>query len=104
MVATKTVVTAGHGRAAAKGDTVTMAYKGTLKSGKVFDSNGSFKTKIGAGHVIPCWDSQVVGMKLGEHSVLHCSSDTAYGAAGTPGGPIPPNADLTFDVTLKAIA
>jgi len=24
----------------------------------------------------------------------------AYGATGTPGGPIPPNAELTFDVKL----
>jgi FKBP-type peptidyl-prolyl cis-trans isomerase len=27
----------------------------------------------------------------------------AYGSTGTPGGPIPPNAQLTFDVKLLKV-
>eukprot|EP00756_Hemistasia_phaeocysticola_P015383 Hpha_TRINITY_DN15410_c2_g3::TRINITY_DN15410_c2_g3_i1::g.173482::m.173482/K09568/FKBP1; FK506-binding protein 1 len=103
MGATKKVISGGHGAKAKKGDKITMAYKGTLDSGKVFDSNsGSFSTKIGVGQVIPCWDSQVVGMQVGEHAVLHCPADTAYGDHGA-GAAVPPGANLTFDVTLKKI-
>ena len=31
---------------------------------------------------------------------INTSIQLAYGATGTPGGPIPPNAELTFDVKL----
>jgi FKBP-type peptidyl-prolyl cis-trans isomerase len=44
----------------------------------------------------------VAQMSLGEHAMLHITSDYGYGARGA-GGVIPPNADLDFKVELLAI-
>ena len=41
-------------------------------------------------------------MSLGEKSILHITSDYAYGPDGA-GGVIPPNADLDFEVQLLEI-
>ena len=40
-------------------------------------------------------------MSLGEKAVLHITSDFGYGARGI--GPIPPNANLDFNVELLSI-
>merc|ERR1712216_338176 len=89
----------GNGAVAAAGDTVKVKYSGKLDNGKVFDS-GDISFPLGAGHVIKGWDIGVDGMKVGEKRKLVIPPQLAYGATGTPGGPIPPNARLTFDVTL----
>ncbi len=39
-------------------------------------------------------------LPLPDHTLL---AQLAYGATGTPGGPIPPNAELTFDVKLLSV-
>ena len=106
-----TTVKEGTGDVVAKtGDTVAMNYTGTLADGTVFDSNIDPKFKhvqpfiftIGAGQVIKGWDVGVAGMKEGEERTLVISPDYAYGATGA-GGVIPPNATITFDVTLLQI-
>jgi FKBP-type peptidyl-prolyl cis-trans isomerase len=45
--------------------------------------------------------SKVMKMSLGEKSTLMITSDYGYGSQGI--GPIPPNADLVFDVELLKI-
>jgi FKBP-type peptidyl-prolyl cis-trans isomerase len=105
-----TTVKEGTGDVAKTGDTVAMNYTGTLADGTVFDSNVDpkfnhvqpFVFTIGAGQVIKGWDVGVAGMKVGEERKLVISPDYAYGATGA-GGVIPPNATLTFDVTLLEI-
>ena len=42
-------------------------------------------------------------MKVGEKSVLTCSSDYAYGAKGFPAWGIPPNATLDFEIELLKV-
>lgn len=97
----------GTGAVAKNGDTVSVNYVGTLIDGKKFDSsydrNQAFSFNLGAGQVIKGWDLGVEGMKIGEKRRLTIPADLGYGAAGTPGGPIPPNATLIFEVELLGI-
>ena len=96
------------------GDLVWVHYTGKLQDGTKFDSSfdrrdeasGELQPisfRLGQGKVIKGWDEGVAGMKVGEKRQLVIPPNLAYGAAGTPGGPIPPNATLTFDVELVGI-
>ncbi len=58
---------------------------------------------LGHGHVIKGWDEGVEGMKVGEKRQLQIPAKLGYGEQGTPGGPIPPNATLVFDVELVEV-
>ena len=99
---------AGKGKEAVAGKTVTVHYTGWLHApkspkgrGPVFDSSvgkQSFSFPLGAGAVIPGWDQGVAGMKVGGKRTLIIPAVLGYGARGA--GPIPPNANLIFDVEL----
>ena len=86
------------------GKSVTVTYTGTLADGTIFDSTDKdggkpFTFNLGAGQVIKGWDMGVVGMKVGGTRKLVIPPDLAYGSQGA-GSTIPPNATLTFVVTL----
>lgn len=86
----------------AYGDTLSVMYKGRLDDGTVFDeSRKPFDFKIGHGKVIAGWDEAFMKMSLGEKAQIHVPACKAYGAQGN--GPVPPNADLTFEVLLQKI-
>ena len=96
----------GTGAVAKTGDTVSVNYRGSLLSGKVFDesySKGPFDFPLGAGKVIKGWDQGVAGMKVGGKRQLVIPSDLGYGERGTPDGSIPPGATLKFDVDLLQV-
>lgn len=97
----------GEGEQAKGGDTVTVHYTGTLEDGTKFDSsldrNQPFSFTLGANRVIKGWELGVSGMKAGEKRKLTIPSELGYGSTGTPGGPIPPNATLIFEVELIGI-
>ena len=97
----------GAGAVAKTGDKVKVHYTGWLTTGKKFDSsvdaNQPFDFTIGAGDVIKGWEEGVAGMKVGGKRQLRIPPELGYGATGTPGGPIPPNATLIFDVQLLAV-
>jgi FKBP-type peptidyl-prolyl cis-trans isomerase len=103
------VKTISDAMTAQSGDLVWVHYTGRLQSNnRVFDSSLStpkspIAFKLGAREVIQGWDEGLVGMKVGEKRQLIIPPTLAYGAAGTPGGPIPPNATLVFDVELVGI-
>ncbi|CAN7499459.1 FKBP-type peptidyl-prolyl cis-trans isomerase [Massilia sp. LjRoot122] len=102
---------AGTGKEAVEGTTVVVHYTGWLyepkaesKHGAQFDSSSGrepFSFQLGAGQVIPGWDAGVQGMKVGGKRTLIIPSSLGYGSSGA--GPIPPNANLIFDVELLEV-
>ena len=97
----------GSGPAAKSGDRVSVHYVGTLTNGTKFDSSRDrgqpFEFPLGGGRVIRGWDVGVAGMQVGGVRKLTIPPEEGYGARGTPGGPIPPNATLVFEVELLKI-
>lgn len=84
------------------GDTVDMAYHGTLEDGSTFDKAAHFKFTLGIGEVIKGWDQGVAGMRVGEKARLTVPAKLGYGKRGSP-PEIPGDATLIFDVTLNKI-
>jgi len=101
------VLDPGTGAKPNKGDKVVAEYTGWLTDGKKFDSSkdhpGDFSFAVGQGEVIPAWDEALSDMKIGERRKLIVPPALGYGAEGTPGGPIPPNATLVFEVKLVKV-
>lgn len=100
-------IVVGAGPAAQAGDRVSVHYVGTLADGREFDSSRRrgqpFGFALGKGQVIRGWDIGVAGMQVGGRRKLTIPPSEGYGSRGTPGGPIPPNATLVFDVELLGI-
>ena len=86
-------------------DTVRVHYRGTFLDGREFDSSHSRgrPAEFPLNRVIRCWTEGVQQMKVGGKAALVCPPAIAYGERGTPGGPIPPNATLHFEVELLGI-
>lgn len=96
----------GTGAEAVDGRTITVNYTGWLTDGTEFDSSVGkqpFTFTLGAGQVISGWDRGVKGMRVGGKRKLTIPPDLGYGPQGTPGGPIPPNATLVFEVELLGV-
>lgn len=102
------VIRKGDGAKVEKDSKVSVHYTGWLEgSGEVFDSSrmreAPFEFTVGKGEVIKGWDQGVEGMRVGEIRRLIIPAELGYGERGTPGGPIPPNAVLVFDIELMGI-
>jgi peptidylprolyl isomerase len=106
----KNDIKVGHGKAAKKGDTVTVKYVGvSCSTGKAFDAsytdgakNQEFTFQLGEGKVIPGWDQGLVGMKAGGVRQLIIPATLAYGETGS-GAAIKPNETLNFVVTMVKV-
>jgi FKBP-type peptidyl-prolyl cis-trans isomerase len=98
---------AGDGPTPAAGDLIGAHYTGWLLDGTKFDSSRDrgqpLQFPIGQGRVIRGWDEGLMSMSVGGRRLLIIPPELAYGERGTPGGPIPPNAILVFDVELVSI-
>jgi peptidylprolyl isomerase len=86
-------------------DDVRVWYEGRLTSGEVFDSayaRGQAAV-FPAGRLIPGWVEALQLMRPGDHWLIRVPSALGYGSAGTPGGPIPPDADLLFELAIADV-
>ncbi len=98
-------VEVGTGEAAKPGQEYTVHYTGWLVDGKKFDSSRDRNTPLkfvqGRRRVIGGWEAGFEGMKVGGKRRLFIPYQMAYGEAGR--GPIPPKAELIFDVELLGV-
>lgn len=98
----------GNGPTAKDGDTVSVKYKGTLLSGKEFDSsdksNGGnpIEFPLGQNRVIKGWEEGIQQFSEGSKGILLIPSPLGYGAMAQ-GADIPANSVLRFDVELVDI-
>src|SRR5580704_16026234 len=98
-------VKAGDGAPALPGQEYTVHYTGWLRDGSKFDSSVDKGTPLkfvqGRRGVIAGWEAGFEGMKVGGKRRLFLPYQLAYGEQGR--GPIPPKAELIFDVELLAV-
>jgi FKBP-type peptidyl-prolyl cis-trans isomerase FkpA len=100
----------GTGATAAAGRTTTVTYalwlydssKSDGKGTSIPQSSAPYSFVLGTGAVIAGWDQGVAGMKVGGQRRLIIPPNLAYGA-NSPGGGIPANATLLFDITLLGV-
>jgi len=84
-------------------DMVTVTYKGSLITGKVFDQTKDGDTaQFPAGGLIPGWVEALKLMKTGDNWELVIPSELGYGSDGA-GDAIPPDQTLVFTMTLVKV-
>ncbi|MXO72715.1 FKBP-type peptidyl-prolyl cis-trans isomerase [Alteraurantiacibacter buctensis] len=109
-------ITAGTGENPKEDSAVFVDYVGKLDDGTVFDQSpprgdipeqiadlipqGSYMELAG---VVPGFREALLQMQKGGRYTVHIPAELAYGANPPAGSPVPPNADLTFEVTLHEI-
>ncbi len=98
------VIKAAEGAKPAATDTVSVHYRGTLISGKEFDSSygRGEPTEFPVNRVIPGWTEALQLMSVGSKYKLFIPSELAYGPDGA-GRDIGPNETLIFEVELLDI-
>ena len=99
------VITPGAGPKPQATDAVSVSYIGTLLDGTEFDNSYSRNepVKFPLDAVVPGWTEALQLMPVGSKYKLWIPSKLGYAEAGTPGGPIPPNSTLVFEVELHEV-
>ncbi len=99
-------LTVGNGAEAANGKLISAHYVLSLQDGTVIqnskDFGAPFQFVLGAGQVIPGWETGFAGMKVGGVRTIIIPPALAYG--DQQAGPIPPNSTLIFTVELVDVA
>jgi len=96
------IIKSGAGQTPTADDNVTVAYKGTLVDGYIFEETKPGETtNLPAGKVIPGWKEALSLMKEGDEWEIVIPSELAYGPERA--GAIPSNQVLTFDMHLIAV-
>lgn len=91
----------GHGAKVTLNDGVMVNYTGRLTDGTIFDSNsGREPVPMLPAQVIPGFGKALMQMQKGGKYRIRIPAALAYGATPPRGAPIPPNADLDFDVEI----
>lgn len=95
---------------AKQGDTVHVHYRGTLDDGTEFDSSAGgepIRFTLGAGEVIPGFETAIEGMSAGEKKTEHIPAENAYGARRDElvfkvgRDQIPPDSDVSVGDMLR---
>lgn len=98
-----TDVRCGSGTVATRGMSATVRYEASLADGESIStgeaSDEPYTFRLGAGQVVPAWDSGLVGMAVGGVRRLEAPPELAYAEAGLSPD-VPPNATVTFEVEL----
>jgi len=89
---------AGEGASPGATDFALVNYRGTLPDGTVFDEGQ--QTPMPVNQVVPGFSTALQAMQQGGRYRVQIPADQAYGSDVPPGGPIPPDTDLTFEVDL----
>lgn len=93
-------VVVGSGATVARGARVTVAYKGYLLNGMIFDQNMSAHFTASELNLIPGFAAGLIGMRVGGTRRIDISSYLAYGGGTNVGTP---NSRLVFEVTVNSI-
>lgn len=103
-------LTEGSGPNPGPSDVVFVKYTGKLADGTVFDQSKELPfptggllpegTPLQVSGVVPGFTEGLQRMQKGGKYRLSIPSEKAYGHTPPPGAPIPPDADLVFDVEL----
>ena len=103
-------ITAGQGVNPGENDVVFVNYTGKLEDGTVFDEGNAPEwpvegilpagTPLALGEMIPGFREGLMQMQKGGTYTITIPAEQAYGDTPPPGSPIPPGADLIFDVEL----
>ncbi len=103
-------ITAGEGPNPTAEDVVFLRYTGKLEDGTVFDQTqeGGWPVPgilpdgaaLPLGQMIPGFTEAVVQMQKGGSYEVFIPAEKGYGEDVPADGPIPPNSDLYFDITL----
>jgi FKBP-type peptidyl-prolyl cis-trans isomerase FklB len=98
------VLTEGKGPSPKADDTVVVHYKGSLLSGKIFDSsyNRGNPVRFQLNQVIKGWQIVLPKMKVGDKWKVWIPAKLAYGDRGA-GNIIGPNEPLVFEIELLNI-
>jgi FKBP-type peptidyl-prolyl cis-trans isomerase FklB len=99
------VISEGTGEIPKSNDVVQVNYKGTLTSGKEFDSSakhGGQPSKFPVTRVVKGWTEALEMMKVGSKWELYLPAALAYGERGYPPD-IAPGAALIFEMELVGI-
>ena len=97
----------GTGDAAGSDDKITVDYVGlSWSTGQEFDASwdrgDTIDVTLGAGSVIPGWDTGLVGVKKGTRRILVIPPGQAYGAQGSPPA-IGANETLVFVIDVRKV-
>lgn len=81
-------------------------YEGRLNAGgpafdSAFQRRGTETFPVAA--VVPGFSEALQLMRPGDRWLVFIPSALGYGERGTPGGPIPPNADLVFEIEMVKV-
>ena len=91
----------GYGKRPQSTDTVKVYYTGTLINHIVFDGTSpGLPASMKLNSVIPGWIEALQLMREGDRWLLTIPPNLGYGVRGSPGGEIPPNQVLVFDLKL----